>query len=230
MLISYNHRFIFFHVAKAAGLSMKEAIKEYAQEPEKFKIKRPPKKLANNEPNPFYARWESMMMHVKAREAQKELPPEVYNDFYKFAFVRNPWDWQVSMYHFLLKEPDNPKYELVKSMSGFEEYLEWVIQTDNPYPMGATKLQMDMIADAQGQILIDFVGRYETLVEDFQTVCQTVNMNASLPHLNRSSHRDYQSYYNERTKQLVAEHFQADIEALGYHFDGYHSKLGMITH
>lgn len=217
MLISYQHQFIFFHVAKVAGLSIREVLSEYAQEPEVFKMRRPPK-LLGDRLNPLYEMWESVVIHVRARDAKKELPEEVFNKFYKFAFVRNPWDWQVSMYHFLLKETTNIKYELIKSMNSFEEYLEWVIHTDNPYPKRATKLQHEMVTDDHGNLIVDFVGRYETLAQDFGHVCQVLNLPTSLPHLNQSGHRDYRSYYNDRTKRMVAEYYQADIELFGYTF------------
>jgi len=55
MVISYTHQFIFFHVAKVAGISIREALKEYTQEPEKFKIKRPPRRI-NGRANPLYTR------------------------------------------------------------------------------------------------------------------------------------------------------------------------------
>ena len=219
MIVSYSHKFIFFHVAKVAGLSIKEALKEYITEPEKFKIARPPKMLGGK-PNPLYEMWESTLLHAKARDAKKELPEEIYNDFYKFAFVRNPWDWQVSYYHFILKQPTHIRYKMVKSMSGFEEYLEWVINTKNPFAKGATKLQKDMIADKEGKIMVDFVGRYETLVKDFESVCKLLNINAFLPHFNSSGSRDYRLFYNERTKKLVAENFQEDIDLFGYTFEG----------
>jgi hypothetical protein len=218
MVISYTHQFIFFHVAKVAGISIREALKEYTQEPEKFKIKRPPRQI-NGRANPLYTMWESALTHVTAQEARKELG-ETFHTCYTFAFVRNPWDWQVSMYHFLLKETDNPRYEEVRAMSGFEEYLEWVIATRNPYPRGATKLQSEMITDADGDIIVDFVGRFEHLAADFAQVCQRLNIAASLPHLNSSQHRDYRSYYNERTRRLVEDYCAADIELFGYTFEG----------
>jgi hypothetical protein len=217
MLISYTHKFIFFHVAKVGGLSIRKALEPYAQLPEKFRIKRPPK-FSRGKPNPLYEMWENTVLHAKSRDAAKELSQEIYNKFYKFAFVRNPWDWQVSMYHFILKETTHIRHELVTSMSGFEEYLEWVISTPNPYSRGATRFQKDMLTDDTGGLMVDFVGRYETLSGDFRQICQKLGINASLPHLNQSSHRDYRTYYNERTKQLVAEHFREDIELFGYDF------------
>ena len=231
MLISYTHKFIFFHVAKVAGMSIRETLKSYVQEPEKFKIRRPPKTLGDKS-NPLYEMWESFLLHVKAKDAKQELSEEVYNNFYKFAFVRNPWDWQISMYHFILRETSHVKHQLVKSMTSFDEYLDWVANTKNPYPKGATKLQKDMLTNNKNQLIVDFVGRYETLAQDFQHVCDIINIKASLPSLNRTIHRDYKSYYNERTRKIVAECFKEDIELFGYTFEGYHHEtipVGQFT-
>jgi hypothetical protein len=221
MLISYHRQFIFFHVTKAAGTSVKKALEPYAQEPEKFKISRPPREV-DGAPNSFYEMWEAMLWHAKARDAQKELPPEVFNRFYKFAFVRNPWDWQVSYYHFILKETSHIRHEQVKAMAGgFEEYLEWVIATKNPFPKGATKLQSEIITGRSGELLVDYIGRYETLTADFNLTCQRLGLAVQLPHLNQSQHRDYRNYYTDTTRQRVAEYFHEDIERFGYTFDGY---------
>ncbi len=228
MLISYTHKFIFFHVAKVAGLSIRKALKDYVQEPEKFKVRRPPKTL-NGKPNPLYAMWDAFMTHITAKDAKKELPEKTYSNFYKFAFVRNPWDWQVSMYHFILKETGHVNHDIVKSMAGFEEYLTWVINTQkNPYAKGATQFQKDMVIDQKGKIIVDFVGKYENLTHDFQHVCQILNIETSLPSINRSVHRDYKSYYNSTTKKMVEEYFKADIELFAYTFDSYSPAVEQI--
>ena len=217
MLISHSHQFIFFHVAKTAGLSLRNALLPYAEEPTKFKIKRPPQVKAG-QLNPFYAVWEALLIHAKASDAQRELPAAIFERYYKFAFVRNPWDWQVSMYHFILNEPTHVKHALVKSLGTFERYLDWVVETPNPYAKGATKFQKDVITDPDGRLLVDFVGRYETLAQDFAQVCRMLQLTAQLPHINRTRHHDYRAYYTERTRQLVAHHFAADIALFGYLF------------
>ena len=217
MLISYSHRFIFFHIGKTGGMSMREILQNYAQEPEKFKIRRPPPFLGD-QPNAMYEVWQTLLLHAKAHEAQKELPAEVFNDFFKFAFVRNPWDWQVSVYHFILREPTSSTHEAVKACGSFEAYLEWAIKTPAPYPKGITKLQHEIITDAEGQLLVDFVGHYESLKEDFETIKQRLGIEESLPNLNQSNHRDYRDYYNDHTRELIAEHFRKDIEMFGYSF------------
>ncbi len=229
MLISYSHQFIFFHVAKVAGLSIRDALQAYVEEPQHFKTKRPPK-IINGQVNPLYTMWDAMLTHATAKDTQQELEPDIFNHFYKFAFVRNPWDWQVSMYHFLLKETTNPKYQTIKALSGFDDYLEWVIKTPYPYPKRATKLQKDMLVDADGDLLVDYIGRFETLSDDFHQICQQLHLEARLPALNQSKHRHYTEYYNQHTRQLVADYYKDDIELFGYQFDGFVANFPLPGH
>jgi len=220
MLISHTHKFIFFHVAKVAGLSIRAALKDYTQEPEKFKIRRPPQQLPNGDPNPLYTMWDAFLTHVPAKMAQKELG-ETYQAYYKFAFVRNPWDWQVSMYHFILKETGHVHHDLVKAMPDFETYLDWVIETPNPYARakGATKFQKDMITDKEGNLIIDFIGKFEHLNTEFQQVCQHLQIEAQLPLINKSNHKHYQDYYTPSSRDKVADYFEPDITLLGYEYE-----------
>lgn len=220
MLISHSHRFIFIHVAKAAGLSVRDALQDYVAEPEHFRIKRPAK-IINSKPNPLYAMWKEALIHPTALTIRKELGGVVFNSYFKFAFVRNPWDLQVSMYHFILKETEHRHHHTVKAMRDFTEYLDWVIATAKPFAKGATKFQKDMLCDSNGQVLADFVGRYENLSADFAYICQRLNLKTCIPHLNQSQHRDYQSYYDEKTKALVADYFKEDIALFGYEFESY---------
>ena len=225
MLISHSHRFIFIHVGKTGGMSMREVLKPYAEEPERFKMRRPPR-FNGDRPNPLYTAWETLLLHAKAKDVRKELPAEVFDSYYKFAFVRNPWDLQVSMYHFILRETTASRHAQVKALGSFDAFVEWVAATPDPYPKGITKLQSEMIADDLGKPLMNFLGRYETLAEDYARIGETLNIEARLPHLNQSAHRDYRTYYDGRTRKLIGEHFQSDIEMFGYTFDGFRAMQG----
>ncbi len=218
MFISYSHSFIFFHVAKVAGTSIRHALSPYTVEPDYFKIKRPPKEI-NGRTNKLYTMWDSVLSHATVRQTQQELPDE-FDRFYKFAFVRNPWDWQVSMYHFLLKEKENPRYKMLCELGSFKNYLEWLPTEDKPYPKSATKLQKTMLIDDKGEIAVDKLGRFENLNEDFNQITLQLGIKASLPKLNNSNHRNYRDYYNDYTRKLVATHFAEDIDLFKYTFDG----------
>ena len=150
--------------------------------------------------------------HIKARELARVLPKDMFEHFFKFAFVRNPWDWQVSLYHFALGSNTHFQHQLIKSMRNFDEYIEWRVSKDR-------KLQKDFVTDENGNLIMDFIGRYERLEEDFEHICKVLSITTALPHLNKSLRGDYRRYYNPRTRGLVAKYFKEDIELFGYTFD-----------
>ncbi len=227
MLISHDRSFIFFHVAKVAGLSLREALNPYTIEPEKFKIRRPIK-IVDGKINPLYVIWDSTLTHATALSTQKEFGDLIFQAYFKFAFVRNPWDWQVSMYHFILKETEHIHHQRVKAMSGFAEYVRWMINEKKPFARGATRLQKDMLCDEKGEIIVDFVGRFENLADDFAYVCEYLDLQASMPYLNKSKHSSYQSYYDQETRDLIAEHCKDDIALFGYDFEGYRNNADYL--
>ena len=223
MLVSYSHRFIFIHIGKTAGMSMRQVLQPIASEPERFKMRRPPK-LIGARPNPLYAVWETLLLHAKACDVQKELP-DAFDRFYKFAFVRNPWDLQVSMYHFILREPSAPRHDEVKSLGSFDAFVEWVVATPDPYPKGITKMQCNMIANPRGKLLVDLWVSFETVAQDFAHIGNVLGIDAVLPHLNQSKHLDYRTYYNKHTQRLIADHFARDIERFEYEFHGSRTEV-----
>ena len=79
--------------------------------------------------------------------------------------------------------------------------------------------QADFVTDHKGGLIVDFVGRYETIDQDFQHVCAHLTIDVNLPHENKGPDTDYRVYYNTRTKRLVSERFSRDIEIFGYKFE-----------
>lgn len=219
MLISYEQRFIFIHVAKVAGLSVREALAPYCREPPHFRIARPSATRPDGSPNPLLEAWRNRLLHARARDVQRELPTP-FRDFFTFGFVRNPWDWHVSMYHFILAERDHIHHRRVAALPDFDAFIDWVVATPKPFARGATKLQSDMLTDDRGRIMVDIVGRFERLSDDFAQVCNRIGIAARLPRVNATRHRPYASYYSERSRWQVAALCRDDIERFGYRFDG----------
>ena len=152
-------------------------------------------------------------MHHPARVIRRHLPVEIYNRLFKFAFVRNPWDRAVSLYHHCLEQPLHHRYKLVKRMSGFGEFIRWRVKRR---PL----LQCDTVADGHGNLLVDYLGSFETLADDFSEICRRIGIEVPLQKLNASHHCDYRSYYDDTTAELAAEYWRRDIERFGYTFDG----------
>jgi len=213
VLASYTHNFLFIHIGKAAGTSIQRALQPYAPAQTHNPLKRYPVVLGPICRVAGLYRFVEFREHVKARTARRCLPPAVYAGLFKFAFVRNPWDALVSRYAYLLQTTEHPRHAFVKSMKDFAEYVQWEIRRGK-------QIQHDWVADTTGRLIVDFIGHYENLHEDFAEACRRIGVRAELPRVNISSHRDYRDYYTPATRDLVARAFARDIETFGYDFDG----------
>jgi chondroitin 4-sulfotransferase 11 len=78
--------------------------------------------------------------------------------------------------------------------------------------------QSDWITDTSGEILVDFVGRFENFEQDFHRVCDRLKCKAELPHKKKSERGDYQSYYDRESRDIIGDWFRKDIDRFGYKF------------
>lgn len=235
MLISYKHNFLFIHNPKVAGCTIEETLRktiftnsEFLNYKIDWACQRINFRLKNriNLRNPFYndpVKWiydsfkapqGYLNPHASAQQIKSVLGDEKYKQLFKFVFVRNPWDFEVSLYKYTCWRKLHPLHDLVKSMS-FEEYLKWRFKQGKG-------LQQRFFTDENGNILVDFLGKFESLQSDYDKICDILNIpQKELPFLNKSKNRkekDYRTYYNEETKNLIYENLKEDIELFGYHF------------
>lgn len=210
MLINHRHKFIFIHVYKVAGTSVLNAL-ENSTYPAYIPTKLRPgmtRVFRKFNLSPSFP----IRMHSKAKEAKSKLPSAIYDSYFKFAFVRNPWDWQVSLFEYGRQYKNHPQYDLMGSFEDFNAYIEWRVTQEKT-------LQKEFVTDESGSIIVDYIGRFERLEEDFAAVCKQANLNVQLPQFNKTKKRkSYVEYYSDRTRQLVQDHFQEDIELFNYSF------------
>jgi hypothetical protein len=208
MLLSRSHRFLFIHIFKTAGTSLRAVLEPYTQSP----VLRVWMRFRSRVGYPLPELYPQLSGHARAVEVRDVVPAEMFASYFKFAFVRNPWDWQVSWYHFILQNRDHHEHDAVTRLGSFEDFLQWRI--DHP-----VWKQKDFVTDADGDEIVDFVGRFENIEADFARVCEATNIRASLPHLNSSRHKDYRTYYRGRACRLLEEYSKDDIEYFSYRFE-----------
>ena len=79
--------------------------------------------------------------------------------------------------------------------------------------------QIEWLTDPSGKILVDFIGKFENLETDFKYICKKININeVKLPHKNKTIRKNYREYYNENTKNIIADWYKKDIDYFKYKF------------
>ena len=133
-----------------------------------------------------------------------------------------------------INEEVNDKLSFLNHMSKFKDFEDFVLNgLDEKLVFKITHLipQHDYLCDSKGKILVDFVGRFENLQDDFDKVCDKIGMpRTKLPHTNTTKYikksgggweldnKHYTEYYDEMTKDIVAKQFKRDIQYFGYKF------------
>ena len=155
-----------------------------------------------------------------------------YQDYFRFCFVRNPWDRLVSCYKDKINYGPGHVYE--RYQNGFVRYLtaeghfkpdmsfvdfvEVVCQIPDESAEGHFRSQHKFVEDEAGNNLVEFVGKFESMDRDFEVVRQRLGLKGSVPHLRKTGSKPYWEYYDDRTTAMVATRYQEDIRRFNYEF------------
>jgi hypothetical protein len=174
----------------------------------------------------------SRTLHKIFRENNINFPTEKYDEvqnftknYFSFSIVRNPWDRLLSCYTQKIvkqkppagqKRPAYFRWELNYQKPSFKDFIRIIAENKN--------IKRDRHWDLYHNIIpvsdIDFIGRFENLQEDFNIVCDKIGIpQQQLPHQNKSKHKHYTEYYDDETRQIVAEKYAKDIEYFGYTYE-----------
>ena len=148
---------------------------------------------------------------------------EKVNDVFKFAFVRNPWDRFVSAF---FCHPKNTSAKFLDGFSmdrdGFNQYIEFCSREfSGEYPvysvhkMHFAPMWFFLLAD-NNKIGVDFVGRFESLQDDWNYVCDTLGVSIELAHERKFDHPRYDRCYTAENWNYVGQLYEKDIQLFGY--------------
>tara|TARA_Y100000590_G_C15563342_1_gene955643 strand:+ start:317 stop:943 length:627 start_codon:yes stop_codon:yes gene_type:complete len=207
MLISDTHKFVFVHIRKAAGSSLRQILERVSLQ----KNNHIWYKLISRIGVEIDYHKHSFRQHSPLVEAERSMPSELFQQYYKFAIVRNPWDRLVSEYEYIKTQPSHSRFKKLSKMK-FEDYVIYQSKRPAAYQVNALKL-------SNGQLGCDFIGRFEDLNNSMNEISERINIDLkNLPHINKTEHRDYSIYYDNSLKDLVREIWHEDITTFGYYF------------
>ena len=230
MIVRHEHKFIFLKTKKTAGTSIELALTELcgpedvitplteideAQRDRRTRARRIGGCMAGGDrPRPLLKRrWFKFTAadygfynHMPAAEARALIDDKVWQSYFKFAFDRNPWDRQVSFYHHRYRNENAPP--------SFASFMH-----------EDTRARIDNfdIYSIDGDVAVDFVGRFETLGRRSQARARSrrPQPRAELPRAKTTFRRStlpYRDYYDDDTRGIVARWYAREIELLDYEF------------
>lgn len=229
-MISHDFKCIFIHIPKAAGQSVEHFfLKKVGLD---WNSRSPLLLRKNDEPDA----GPGTLAHMRAADYVKYhyISQELFEQYFKFSFVRNPWSRAVSTYKFL-------GYNVFMSFETFVfKHIPKLMKNKGWFIMP----QYDMLYE-NGIKQVDFIGKFEQINIDFQKVCTHLGFtDTNLPHINKSRKQhlkgfksilkqpglvlnlglkkikseNYQDYYTEKTKLKIQEMYKKDVEQFEYEF------------
>lgn len=201
MILSNKHRFIYAAFYKTGSSSIEEALDKYRGRITHYILERKYRKRFPEEVEVF--------KHVSPLIIRGLVGHKKWSSYITFAFVRNPWDRTVSLYHY-----HNQRIPGVfpLAQNSFEEWVK----------LGGTgtaqRLMSEFLSDEHGNIMVDCIGRFENLEQDFRKICENRGITCNLPHYNKSDRKSYREYYTDETREIVRSWAQRDIEMFDYEF------------
>ena len=215
MYICYDKRFIFFHVPRVAGTALLHKLRK----------------------------THDIDMQIGEHESMEHLydnfgkSSDLWADYFKICFVRNPWDRLVSAFHYLalggINFTDNRVSNLyIQHYDGdFNEFVKnhdtWFNAKAHfiPYSYKSSPHLLPQVEFVcyKGHLLPDFIGRYETLTDDLGLIASTLKLRlrtSALEVKNESERKkDYREYYDSDSVDIVSKLYAEDIETFKYTFD-----------
>jgi hypothetical protein len=203
-MICHRQRLVFVHLRRTAGNSIEAALGGILLFDRWF---RPTDAWDNrrHRGRSWYKRdRRGHRIHATAAEIRGRYPRE-FDSYFKFTIVRNPWAQMASLYG-RLHPHDAP-------CAGFRDWLRGFALLPGTVPQAS-------LSDDAGRCLVDFVGRFERLQEDFDTACDRAGIpRRALPRTNPGGGPALAAVYDDETRDRVARLFAADIARFGYTFE-----------
>jgi len=218
-MLDHHHQCIFVHIPKCGGSSIEHVFLQLVGLDWR---RRAPLLLQAND---IATLGPPRLAHLRAEEyvKYKYTPQAMFDQYFKFTFVRNPWARAVSIFHntaFNLY-PDFPTY--VK-----DRYTNKDWKASNWF----SKPQVSFFMDDNGKPLVDFVGRLESINQDFEHISQQLKLGAlEVPHNNKTRKesyrtvvdgaldgRDFRQFYDDESLAIISDYYRDDIKVLDYQF------------
>jgi hypothetical protein len=247
LIISHKHKFIFLKPRKVGGTSIEVNIGKHCGKDDiitpvtEYSEKSDEDQYTHNPRN-----YGDFRNHSTPKEIRAKIDNKIWNDYFKFTIVRNPWDMVVSRYKWqqfkASKKKNSKKFNLRKikknlfNPGAYKKALKIIfspakkneVKKINKFEKFLEELPEKFINtqyyfDSDDKPLADFYIRFEKLEEDYKKVCGFLGIPYNkIPRL-KSKHRKkkehYSKFFNDETVKMVGGRFKKEIDFFNYRFE-----------
>lgn len=214
-MISHKHKCIFIHIPKTAGMSI-------------YNFFHPDVYFYQDVPNYdiLFGWCPKRQMHLQHATAKQLLETELITEeqwkmYYKFTFVRNPWDRAYSDYLYI-QQFAGIKDSFVNFMLKHGKFKSILSDNTNCHYMGDHLELQSSFFNTEGSFKPDFIGHFENFKNDIQSVLNEININREFnikTNQSKNRLRHYSMFYTNTKKELVSSIYKQDIELFNYAFE-----------
>lgn len=206
MIVSALHKFIFVAIPKTGTHSVRQALREHMGPSDLEQVG-----LFVQKKFPIPELAQLQHGHLSLQQIRPYMRPEEWQSFFKFAFVRNPFDRFISYCAFMTRAQGDFEKDPQRVMRHFIANPPWAHILFQP--------QHGFVAGEDGQLLTDHVGRVEEMQHSYDQIAGRIGIpSAALERVNSSRRRDYREYYDDSLKAGVAGLYSRDLLLFGYEF------------
>lgn len=150
--------------------------------------------------------------HLSLQDVRPFLDPDTFDQALKFAFVRNPFDRFVSYCAFMTRDEG----QFLRNPQAVMHHFLFV---EPPVQHILFRPQSDFVTDADGRLLTDTIGRFETIQQSYDEITGKIGIPSTvLEKVNSSQRSEYRDYYNQQAIDGVAARYARDLDLFGYQF------------
>ena len=219
-MISHEYKCIFIHIYKTAGTSIEKKLGLFDEVKRGVQDHRSIRELEPLSVATLWTLTRQGQLNILERKMKNRLrgrtavSQKQYDDYFKFTFVRNSWSRAYSWYKNVMRDEIHRTNHNIPPHCPFAEFLNLQLGK------GPLRSQLYWITDCNGEVVMDFVGRFERLEEDFAHVGEVLGLkNGRLPKLISSKPSDhYTQFYDDKTQALIANFYQEEIATFGFEF------------
>ena len=218
-MISHKYKCIFIHIPKTAGTSIEQKLGHFKELHRGVQDHRP---ISDIEPismrelarSCLFLDTAALKKQIKKALTDKKTNlKQCYGTYFKFSFVRNPWARVFSWYKNVMRDEHHKRRFKVDDNCSYKDFLhkhldQWEL-----------KPQLYWLLDKEGNMPLDFVGKFENLKNDFCFVANKIGLrDYELPKLIAGDGQHYARFYDVEMEKLIYTKYKDEIDYFNFRF------------